>query len=347
MSSGSAMVTAWPRSRRCGRTSPARVTTRRYENAVQSSRVVCGHGAGPAAGPDGRHRASPPAVESQQRAAAHGQGVDSDTADRQFAQQDADYLDGVAATLAWILCERPESPITRSCSHQLTTRDLKAERVHAEDVIEQARNPRTIGQLPPPWYGEGVKFTSPGSSATRPHHPSTRQAVAPTAETANCPPYSVPPPARALRSCGSSRRSGRVAGFPGSGRASPRRPRGGRTGSVRVRRRRSRVPTGYTSVIVRSASAAACSRHASAEVAFPTQNARSCIPVDSVAEVNDAARCNATAGCSQPRSGFHRKVEVRPPIPSGLNTRESGPGAAPRPGSQRRTGLPRRRTPGW
>jgi hypothetical protein len=33
------------------------------------------------------------------------------------------------------------------------------ERVHAEDVIAQARQPWIAGRLPPPWYGEGVKFS--------------------------------------------------------------------------------------------------------------------------------------------------------------------------------------------
>jgi hypothetical protein len=31
--------------------------------------------------------------------------------------------------------------------------------VHAEDVIQQSRNPWTAGRLPPLWYGEGVKFS--------------------------------------------------------------------------------------------------------------------------------------------------------------------------------------------
>ena len=87
------------------------------------------------------------AVESQQRAAAAGRDIDADPDDRQFARQDADYLDGVVVTLAWILGERAESPITRGRSRELTTRDLKVERIHAEDVIEQARNPGMAGRL--------------------------------------------------------------------------------------------------------------------------------------------------------------------------------------------------------
>ncbi len=62
------------------------------------------------------------------------------------------------ATLAWILGERAESPVTRARARELTTRDLKMERVHAEDVIEQSRYPWMADRLPPLWYGEGVKF---------------------------------------------------------------------------------------------------------------------------------------------------------------------------------------------
>ena len=65
----------------------------------------------------------------------------------------------MAATLAWVLGQRAQAPITRRRSRGLTTRDLKTERVHAEDVIEQARNPGMVGRLPSPWYGEGVKLS--------------------------------------------------------------------------------------------------------------------------------------------------------------------------------------------
>jgi hypothetical protein len=99
------------------------------------------------------------AAEGQKQATARSLDVDANPDDRRCAQQEADYLEGVAATLAWVLCERPEAPITQSRPRELTTRDLKAERVHAEDVIEQARNPWTAARLPPPWYGEGVKLT--------------------------------------------------------------------------------------------------------------------------------------------------------------------------------------------
>ena len=99
------------------------------------------------------------AAEGQQRAAAQGRDLDASADARAFARQDAGYLDGVMATLAWTLGERAESPITRAHSRELTTRALKMERVHAEDVIEQSRYPWMADRLPPLWYGEGVKFT--------------------------------------------------------------------------------------------------------------------------------------------------------------------------------------------
>jgi len=99
------------------------------------------------------------ATQRQPRVPATDRDADADPDDPQMVRQDADYLDGVVATLAWVLGERPESPITRIHPHELTTRDLKAERVHAEDIIEQARHPWMADRLPRPWYGEGVKFT--------------------------------------------------------------------------------------------------------------------------------------------------------------------------------------------
>jgi hypothetical protein len=99
------------------------------------------------------------AAEGLRRAAAQGRDLDTSADARAFARQDAGYLDGVMATLAWVLGERAESPVTRAHSRELTTRDLKVERVHAEDVIEQSRYPWMADRLPPLWYGEGVKFT--------------------------------------------------------------------------------------------------------------------------------------------------------------------------------------------
>ncbi len=99
------------------------------------------------------------AAEGAQRSAAQGRDLDTGADARAFARQDADYLNGVMATLAWTLGERDESPITRARSGELTTRDLKMQRVHAEDVIDQSRYPWMADRLPPLWYGEGVKFT--------------------------------------------------------------------------------------------------------------------------------------------------------------------------------------------
>jgi hypothetical protein len=99
------------------------------------------------------------AAEGRQRAAAQGRDLDASADARAFARQDADYLDGVIATLTWTLGERADSPVARAHSRELTTRDLKMERVRAEDVIEQSRYPWMADRLPPLWYGEGVKFT--------------------------------------------------------------------------------------------------------------------------------------------------------------------------------------------
>jgi hypothetical protein len=99
------------------------------------------------------------AAEGRQRAAAMVRNTDVHPDTRRWSQQDADFLAGVAATLAWVLDEQAQAPVTGRQPPELTTWDLKAERVHAEDVIEQAKNPGAVGQLPPCSYGEGVKFS--------------------------------------------------------------------------------------------------------------------------------------------------------------------------------------------
>lgn len=98
------------------------------------------------------------AVDGRVRAAVSTRDLDASPEDRQFAQRHADYLDGVAATLAWVLGERPEAPITHTRSREPTTRDLKAERVHAEDVIGQAKRP-WFTEPTSTWYGEGVNHS--------------------------------------------------------------------------------------------------------------------------------------------------------------------------------------------
>jgi hypothetical protein len=138
-----------------------------FGDVVRSPAQIAGVAAAAA---DGQRRADADAD-------ADGQNINADPDDRQFARQDADYLDGVVATLAWVLGERAETPITREHRPEVTTRDLKVERVHAQDIIEQARNPWLADRLPSPWYGEGVKFSITwllGDSTTPPVDPSGR-----------------------------------------------------------------------------------------------------------------------------------------------------------------------------
>jgi hypothetical protein len=97
------------------------------------------------------------AVEGQRRAEAADRDVRVDPGDRQSARQDSDYVEGVVATLAWVLGDRAAAPVTRGQRGELTSRDLKLERVHAEDLIEQLRYPWAADRLPPSAYGAGVK----------------------------------------------------------------------------------------------------------------------------------------------------------------------------------------------
>jgi hypothetical protein len=93
--------------------------------------------------------------EKQRRAAALSQGVSIPPTHRQRAGQDADYLSGVAGTLSWVVGEAG-APITCRKS-EATTRDLKTERLRAEDLIDQATSPWQADDVPSPRYGEGVK----------------------------------------------------------------------------------------------------------------------------------------------------------------------------------------------
>jgi hypothetical protein len=95
------------------------------------------------------------AAEGQRRASA--QNINEEQGDRRRTRQDHTYLEGVAATLAWVLGKRGESPIRGVGGQAVTTRDLKDERVHAEDVIDQRRRPCLADRFPSPRYGEGVK----------------------------------------------------------------------------------------------------------------------------------------------------------------------------------------------
>ncbi len=114
------------------------------------------------------------ATEGQQRAAVNSSDIDAEPGDRQIAQHDTGYLNGVLATLAWVHGERAEAPISRGQSHEPTTINLKRERIYADDVIEQTGRPWMADRLPPQWYGEGVKFTITwllGDSTTPPIDP--------------------------------------------------------------------------------------------------------------------------------------------------------------------------------
>ena len=116
------------------------------------------------------------AAQGQNRAADMVRNIEAHPGTRHFARPGADYLAGEMATLAWVLGQRSEAPITRRQSPGRSIRDLKAERLHAKDV-EQARNPGMADQLPVPPYGEGVKLTITwliGDSPTPPVDPAGR-----------------------------------------------------------------------------------------------------------------------------------------------------------------------------
>lgn len=95
------------------------------------------------------------ATKGQRHAATLSHDVSVAPDHRQRVGQDADYLSGVAATLSWVLGEA-SAPITRTQS-KLTIRDIKTERLHAEDLIDHAAAPWSEGASA--WYGEGVKST--------------------------------------------------------------------------------------------------------------------------------------------------------------------------------------------
>jgi hypothetical protein len=67
---------------------------------------------------------------------------------------EAGYRDGLIAALAWVLSRENKAPITGARLSELTTRDLKTERLHALDVMEQ---PEMSGLPLSPGYGIGVK----------------------------------------------------------------------------------------------------------------------------------------------------------------------------------------------
>jgi hypothetical protein len=99
------------------------------------------------------------AADNRRRVVVHARRSDADPRGSRSLSQDADYLDGVIATLAWVLGHRPVTPITRTRVGEVTSRDLKAERVHAQDVIDRAGQPWMADRLLSLSYGQGAKVT--------------------------------------------------------------------------------------------------------------------------------------------------------------------------------------------
>ncbi|MGI8449308.1 MAG: hypothetical protein ACR2MP_19445 [Streptosporangiaceae bacterium] len=86
-------------------------------------------------------------------------GAAAEAVDRERAHQEADYLSGVTVTLAWLHGERAETPISRVKTSLITSRVLKEERLHAEDVIEEVEDLCAAGPALARSFGEGVKAT--------------------------------------------------------------------------------------------------------------------------------------------------------------------------------------------
>ncbi len=96
------------------------------------------------------------AFESRQIAASLAHLTSGEEGGRHEAQQHADCYDGMIATLGWVLGDR-NSPVTHPSRPAFTSKDIKAERLHAEDVIQQARLSRACDQVPSPSFCEGVR----------------------------------------------------------------------------------------------------------------------------------------------------------------------------------------------
>jgi hypothetical protein len=94
-------------------------------------------------------------VNSQCQAVAPSREPATNPDQRQCAAHEANYLSGIVATLAWVLGEA-SAPITRTESTP-TTRYIKTERLHAEDLIDQVASPSMTDSGSRLWYGEGVR----------------------------------------------------------------------------------------------------------------------------------------------------------------------------------------------
>jgi hypothetical protein len=93
-----------------------------------------------------------------QQAAGGVLDLEAGAGDLRRRQDGAEYFGGVAATLAWILGER-DAPISGRSGRGITRKDVKGERVQAQDVIEQAGSPWMRDRILPRLYGQGVKDT--------------------------------------------------------------------------------------------------------------------------------------------------------------------------------------------
>jgi len=72
---------------------------------------------------------------------------------------DSDYRAGVLTTLDWITDRQSRAPISDTHAPRLTTHDLKAERLHAEDLMDPAVHRSAVGPVYSGEYGLGVKCT--------------------------------------------------------------------------------------------------------------------------------------------------------------------------------------------
>lgn len=67
---------------------------------------------------------------------------------------DPDYREGVSATINWVLDRKLPAPISGNAAPELTTRDLKLERLHAQDLAERCQN--SFDSRLPNSFGLGV-----------------------------------------------------------------------------------------------------------------------------------------------------------------------------------------------
>lgn len=115
------------------------------------------------------------AAQAHRVATAKSQDIESHPGERERARQEADYLDGAIATLAWVSGERTAAPISHGQHPYGMAKVLKRERIYAEDAIEQGGDRPASGSLPSRWHGEGVKSTIAwllGDAITAPVGPS-------------------------------------------------------------------------------------------------------------------------------------------------------------------------------